>query len=93
MPGKTAAPLAGIRVIDMADASAALATRRLADLGAEVIKIEPPEGDAARRHGPFAGIEGVFRERKGEDRALLLMSMLGTTSTVEVDLMLLQKAI
>jgi len=43
--------------------------------------------------GPFAGIEGIFRERKGEDRALLLMSMLGTTSTVEVDLMLLQKVI
>ena len=43
--------------------------------------------------GPFAGIEGIFRERKGKDRALLLMSMLGTESTVEVDAMLLQKAI
>jgi len=53
MPGKTAAPLAGIKVIDITDASAALVTRRLADLGAEVIKIEPPEGDATRRYGPF----------------------------------------
>ena len=42
--------------------------------------------------GPFAGIEGIFKERKGENRALLLMSMLGTDSTVEVDALLLQRA-
>ena len=41
--------------------------------------------------GPFAGIEGIFRQRKGQDRALLLISMLGTNSTVEVDALLLQK--
>ena len=42
--------------------------------------------------GPFAGIEGIFRQRKGKERALLLVSMLGTRSTVEVDALLLQKA-
>ena len=42
--------------------------------------------------GPFAGIEGIFRQRKGKERALLLVSMLGTQSTVEVDALLLQKA-
>ena len=41
--------------------------------------------------GPFAGIEGIFRQRKGKERALLLVSMLGTQSTVEVDALLLQK--
>ena len=40
--------------------------------------------------GPFAGIEGIFKERKGENRALLMMEMLGTESTVEVDSMLLR---
>ena len=40
--------------------------------------------------GPFAGVEGIFKERKGENRALLLMKMLGTESTVEVDSMLLR---
>ena len=42
--------------------------------------------------GPFAGIEGIFRERRGQNRALLLISMLGTQSSVEVDSLLLQKA-
>ena len=41
--------------------------------------------------GPFAGLQGIFQERKGENRALLLMKMLGTESTVEVETMLLQK--
>ncbi len=43
--------------------------------------------------GPLAGLEGIFRERKGASRALLLMKLLGTEATVEVDAMLLQKAI
>ncbi|MGH2584515.1 MAG: CoA transferase, partial [Dehalococcoidia bacterium] len=42
-------PLTGIRVIDCATERAELAGRVLADLGAEVIKVEPPGGAAARR--------------------------------------------
>lgn len=43
--------------------------------------------------GPMAGLEGIFKERKGEKRALLLAMLLGTESIVEVDSMLLQKAV
>jgi crotonobetainyl-CoA:carnitine CoA-transferase CaiB-like acyl-CoA transferase len=54
-----AGPLQGIRVIDATGVCGELAGRVLADLGAEVIKLEPPGGAAARFRGPFeAGREG-----------------------------------
>ena len=53
------------------------------------VPVEP--GDYVKGFdGPFAGIEGIFKERKGENRARLRMKMLGTESTVEVDSMLLR---
>jgi benzylsuccinate CoA-transferase BbsE subunit len=45
--------LSGLRVLDLTDYRAQLSGRLLADMGADVIKIEPPCGDAARRIGPF----------------------------------------
>jgi benzylsuccinate CoA-transferase BbsE subunit len=45
--------LSGLRVLDLSDHRAQLCGRLLADMGADVIKIEPPGGDAARRIGPF----------------------------------------
>ncbi|MFZ2737776.1 MAG: CoA transferase [Burkholderiaceae bacterium] len=56
-------PLSGIRVID---ASAVLmgpyASQWLADMGAEVIKVESPEGDSTRSTGPTheAGMSAIF---------------------------------
>lgn len=44
-------PYSGIRIIDIADDLGAYATRLFADLGAEVIRIEPPTGRADRRLG------------------------------------------
>jgi crotonobetainyl-CoA:carnitine CoA-transferase CaiB-like acyl-CoA transferase len=46
--------LEGIRVLDLTDPSGFLAGKALADMGADVIKLEPPGGDPARR-GPFVG--------------------------------------
>jgi crotonobetainyl-CoA:carnitine CoA-transferase CaiB-like acyl-CoA transferase len=47
------APLAGIRVLDLATEHAELTGRLLADLGAQVIKAEPHGGAASRRMPPF----------------------------------------
>ena len=73
------------------------AIERRCDPETGLVQLEPVPvevGDTVKVFdGPFAGIEGIFRERKGRDRALLLMSMLGTESTVEVDALLLQKAV
>lgn len=45
--------LAGQRVLDLADAQGAYCGRVLADLGADVLKVEPLGGSAYRRDGPF----------------------------------------
>jgi crotonobetainyl-CoA:carnitine CoA-transferase CaiB-like acyl-CoA transferase len=53
-PRRDAAPLSGIRVVDLVDVEGAYATRLLAGLGAEVIKVEPPGGHRTRKLAPFA---------------------------------------
>lgn len=47
--------LGHLRVIELGDIPASYATRWLADLGADVIKVEPPGGDPNRMLPPFAG--------------------------------------
>jgi len=55
MPGQTAQGgfLEGVRVLELADERGEFCGKLLAGLGAEVIKIEPPEGAPTRRIGPF----------------------------------------
>lgn len=56
--------LSGIRILDLADAKGVYGTRILADLGADVIKVEPPDGDPMRKIPPFVG------DVPGPDRSL-----------------------
>jgi crotonobetainyl-CoA:carnitine CoA-transferase CaiB-like acyl-CoA transferase len=43
------------RVLDLTDEKGFICGKSLADLGADVVKIEPPGGDRARNIGPFCG--------------------------------------
>src|SRR5204863_5955156 len=47
--------LGGCRVLDLADLGGAVCGRTLADLGADVVKVEPPGGEADRLQPPFVG--------------------------------------
>src|ERR1035437_8361533 len=47
--------LSGIRILDLADEAGAYCTQLLADMGADVIAVEPPGGRAMRHIGPFHG--------------------------------------
>ena len=48
--------LDGVKVLELGHlVSAAYATKLMADLGADVIKVEEPAGDRARQRGPFPG--------------------------------------
>jgi crotonobetainyl-CoA:carnitine CoA-transferase CaiB-like acyl-CoA transferase len=49
------APLSGFRIVDLTVDRGELCARLLGDLGAEVIKVEPPEGSSARALAPLHG--------------------------------------
>jgi crotonobetainyl-CoA:carnitine CoA-transferase CaiB-like acyl-CoA transferase len=46
-------PLAGLRMLELTDEKGQFCGKLFGDLGADVIKIEPPGGEACRRVGPF----------------------------------------
>jgi benzylsuccinate CoA-transferase BbsE subunit len=46
-------PLAGLRVLELANETGHFCGKLLGDLGADVIKVEPPSGEPCRHVGPF----------------------------------------
>ncbi|HCV00736.1 MAG TPA: CoA transferase, partial [Dehalococcoidia bacterium] len=53
------APLAGLRVVEQASWAGAFAGRLLADGGADVVRVNPLEGDALEKEPPFFGNSDV----------------------------------
>lgn len=74
-PQGAAGPLAGVRVLDLTSViMGPFATQILAQLGAEVIKVETPEGDNMRHVGPMAnpGMGHIFLHANGGKRSIVL---------------------
>src|SRR5258708_27565951 len=70
-----AGPLAGIRVIEVAiSVLGPLATQILGDMGAEVIKVETPDGDPMRQIGPARnpGMAAYFLNVNRNKKSLVL---------------------
>src|SRR5438128_7235672 len=85
-----AGALAGIKVIDLSRVlGGPYCTQILGDHGAEIIKVEPPQGDETRTWGPpfengsssyFRGVNrnkrGVVLDLKSEDAQQILLALL-----------------
>jgi len=67
-------PLAGLRILDFSRVVAGpFATRMLADLGADVVKVEPPEGDLTRFWGlKTAGLSGFYTQQNAGKRNICI---------------------
>src|SRR4029077_21195737 len=68
-------PLAGFRVLDLTQVvSGPFCTMQLGDLGADVIKIEPPEGDASRLFGrpTKGGVTASFLKFNRNKRSIVV---------------------
>jgi crotonobetainyl-CoA:carnitine CoA-transferase CaiB-like acyl-CoA transferase len=72
--------LEGVRVIEIADERAEYTGLLMSGLGAEVIKIEPPEGNATRRIGPY------LDDKPGPDRSLFFWHYNRNKKSVVLDL-------
>jgi len=71
--------LSPYRVIDLSNERGLLCGQILADLGADVIQVEPPQGSSARRLGPFVG------DTAGVDRSLFWWAYARNKRSIALD--------
>ena len=73
-------PLHGYRVVDLADETAALCGKMFADLGADVVKVEPPGGCPTRSIPPF------LDDGAGPDRSCYFQALAAGKRSVTLDI-------
>jgi crotonobetainyl-CoA:carnitine CoA-transferase CaiB-like acyl-CoA transferase len=79
-PSEDAGLLSPYRVLDLTDERGLLCGKILADLGADVIQIEPPGGSSARLVGPF------FHDEAHPERSLFWWSYTGNKRSITLNL-------
>jgi crotonobetainyl-CoA:carnitine CoA-transferase CaiB-like acyl-CoA transferase len=83
---KSSGALDGVRVLDLADEPGAYCGKLLADMGADVIKVEPPGGVAMRRIGPFCPSALPGAAGSDPDRSLFFWHYNANKRSVTLDL-------
>jgi len=73
-------PLSDLRVLELPGAVGAYCGKLLADLGADVIKVEPPGGDPSRRIPPF------FHDEPHPDKSLYFFAFNTSKRSITLDL-------
>ncbi len=82
-------PLDGLRIIDSTDERGDLASRLLADLGAAVVKVEPPGGSPARRLAPLApGGESLSFALRNTNKRSIVADLADSAGRAELERLL-----
>jgi crotonobetainyl-CoA:carnitine CoA-transferase CaiB-like acyl-CoA transferase len=78
MSGGNHVPLTDLRVVDATTSWGELSSRLLGDLGADVVKVEPPGGSPSRRHAPVRhGVSLSWAVRNGGKRSIVVDPAVG----------------
>ena len=72
--------LSGLRVLDLTDEKGLLCGKLLADMGADVILVEPPGGNPARNLAPF------YKDQPGQDSSLFWLAYNTNKRSIILDL-------
>ncbi|MGB1536923.1 MAG: CoA transferase [Pseudomonadales bacterium] len=68
-------PLSNVRIIDLTDEKSIYGVKLLADLGADVVRPEPPTGDPLRDRGPFKGNQSLWHIFFGSSRRFVSIDL------------------
>ena len=79
-PEAAPAALADVRVLDLAGEIGQYCTKLLADLGADVIKVEPLRGDPVRSLPPF------YQDEEGEQKSLYWLNLNTNKRSITLDI-------